>query len=191
MRLFVALEIPAEVRGKLADLIQELRASPAPAGVKGPRWVRAENLHLTLKFIGESASERLAGIRAALAGVRSANQAELACRGLGFFPHEKRPQVLWAGLEASPNLTQLVEDIDAAVAQTGFARETRGFSPHLTLARFDPPRLEGPLRAAIAQAAAREFGSFRACAFHLMESRTKPTGAEYTRIASFPFAAEV
>lgn len=190
MRLFVALEIPAAVREKLAALIEELRALEARGAGKGARWVRAENLHVTLKFIGEAVPQKLDGIRGALAGVRAERAVELSCRGLGFFPNEKRPQVFWAGLDASANLPKLAEDIDRALATTGVPREKRAFAPHLTLARFPAPRLDEALRSAIAGAAEREFGSFGASEFHLIESKTKPSGAEYTRVASFPFTTE-
>ena len=190
MRLFVALQIPTDVRDNLAAAIQEFRDLDKRAAGKGPRWVRPENLHVTLKFIGEAAPEKLEGIRVALAGVRPDAPVELSCRGLGFFPNEKRPQVFWASLEASGNLPKLAEDIDRALAAVGIARERREFAPHLTLARFDPPRLGENFRAAFAQAGSRDFGSFQAREFHLIESKTKSSGAEYTRIASFSFTVE-
>lgn len=190
MRLFVALQIPTDVRGNLAAAIQEFRDLDQRAAGKGPRWVRPENLHVTLKFIGETAPEKLEGIRVALAGVRSDKPVELSCRRLGFFPNEKRPQVFWAGLDVSGNLPKLAEDIDRALAAVGIARERREFAPHLTLARFDPSRLEENFRAACAQAGSRDFGSFQAREFHLIESKTKSSGAEYTRIASFSFTIE-
>jgi RNA 2',3'-cyclic 3'-phosphodiesterase len=189
VRLFVALEIPSAVRDNLAALIGELREVAAQMRGKGPRWVRPENLHVTLKFIGEAAPEKLDAIRGALAKVWSASPVDIQCRGLGFFPNEKRPQVLWAGLDVSSNLPQLASDVDRALEAVGFAREKRAFTPHLTLARFDAPRLTEELRAAINNASSRELGSFVAREFHLIESKTKSSGAEYTRIASFPFTA--
>ena len=190
MRLFVALEIPSAVKENLAAAVREFREVSEGVKGKGPRWVRPENLHVTLKFIGEAAPEKLDAIRSALACVRSEHRVELQCRGLGFFRNEKRPQVFWAGLDASENLPKLADDIDCTLAGIGFAREKRALAPHLTLARLDPPRLDEKLRAAIAKAASREFGSFHASEFHLIESKTKPSGAEYTRVASFPFAVE-
>ena len=190
MRLFVALEIPAVVRDNLAALIRDLRATAQLVPDKRPRWVRPENLHVTLKFIGEVDAAKLEPIRGALSTVRSDRPVDLWFRGLGFFPDEKHPHVLWAGMEASPNLQSLVADIDGPLAALGVAREERPFAPHLTLARFQSPGLHEKIRAAIQKDAAREFESLRTNEFHLIESKLKPSGAEYTRVASFPFAAE-
>jgi 2'-5' RNA ligase len=189
MRLFVALEIPAAVRDNLAAQIKELRDLSAQVADKRPRWVRPENLHVTLKFIGEVSPAKLEGIRGVLAAIHSVAPVDLQFRGLGFFPNEQHPRVLWAGIAATPNLPSLAADIDSALEKQGVAREERTFTPHLTLARLEPPGLHENLRAAIQQNSRREFGSFEACEFHLIESKLKPAGAEYTSLASFPFAA--
>jgi 2'-5' RNA ligase len=185
VRLFVALEIPTAVRENLAALIRELRAIAPQA-----KWVRAENLHVTLKFIGEVSDTKLEAIRTALGGVRSNLPVTLEFRGLGFFPNEKHPRVFWAGIEASTSLKALAADIESAAEKLGIPQEKRPFSPHLTLARFESPKLTDPFRAAIAANVAREFGSLRTNQFHLIESKLKPAGAEYTTLQSFPFAAE-
>jgi 2'-5' RNA ligase len=188
VRLFVALEIPAAVRDNLAALINDLRAADASSSKNKARWVRPENLHVTLKFIGNVDAGKLDAIRGALAEVCSGSAVELRFRGLGFFPNEKRPRVLWAGIEASSNLAPLVASIDARVEKLGIPRETREYSPHLSLTRFDPPGVSEGLHAAVQESAGREFDAIRAGEFHLFESKTRPTGAEYTRLASFPFA---
>jgi 2'-5' RNA ligase len=185
MRLFVALEIPSRVRENLAALIRDLRAFAPQA-----KWVRSENLHVTLKFIGEVPETKVATIRIALAGVHSDQPVELDFRGLGFFPNEKHPRVFWAGIEASPNLKTLTANIDEGTEKLGIRREQRPFSPHLTLARFESLRLSEKLRAAIQENAGRDFGSLRSSQFHLIESKLKPTAAEYTTVESFPFVAE-
>jgi 2'-5' RNA ligase len=183
VRLFVALEIPSAVRENLAALLESLRAvSPRT------RWVRPENLHVTLKFIGEVPETKLAATRSALAGVRSDQPVTVDFRGLGFFPSEKRPRVFWAGIEASSNLKTLAADIERVVEKLG-PREQRPFSPHLTLARFELPGLPDKLHFAIQENRAREFGSLRTNQYHLIESKLKPSGAEYTTLESFPFAA--
>jgi len=185
MRLFIALEIPVAVRENLAALLKSLQAISPETG-----WVRPENLHLTLKFIGEVCETKLAAIRSALATVRSDRPVTLRFRGLGFFPDEKHPRVFWAGIEASPNLKTLSADIDKATERLGIPREQRPFSPHLTLARFGSPGLPEKLRAAIQENAARELGSLRTSQFHLIESKLQPSGAEYTTLESLPFVAE-
>ncbi|HEX8872687.1 MAG TPA: RNA 2',3'-cyclic phosphodiesterase, partial [Candidatus Acidoferrum sp.] len=109
MRLFVAIQIPAGVRAALAAFLKELRGI-APLA----KWVRAENLHLTLKFLGETDSSRLGAISKSLCSVRSPRPVDAAVSGLGFFPEDRRSRVFWAGLEASPNLKTLAADIDHA-----------------------------------------------------------------------------
>jgi 2'-5' RNA ligase len=184
MRLFVALEIPSAVRENLAALLKSLRAvSPQT------RWVRPENLHVTLKFIGEAPETKLAAIRGGLASVRSDSPITVDFRGLGFFPNEKHPRVFWAGIEASPNLNTLAADINRATEKLGIPREQRPFSPHLTLARFESPGPPDKLRSAIHENAARDFGSLRTNQFHVIESKLKASGAEYTTLESFAFVA--
>jgi 2'-5' RNA ligase len=190
MRLFVALEIPAAVRDNLAAQMKELRDLSAQVADKRPRWVRPENLHVTLKFIGEVSPAKLEGIRGALAAIHPVAPVDLQFRRLGFFPDDLYPRVLWAGIEASVNLPSLALNIDSALETQGVAHEERAFRPHLTLARFEPPGLHGKLRAAIQQNSEREFGSLQAREFHLIESRLKPAGAEYTSMASFPIISE-
>jgi 2'-5' RNA ligase len=187
VRLFVALEIPPAVRQSLGEFLTVLRALSSQ-----PRWVRTDNLHITLKFIGEVQPEKLGDIRVALSAVHSDRSVALDFRGVGFFPNEKRPRVFWAGVEASTNLEQLAGDIDRSLEKLGVPPGKRPFSPHLTLARFEPPGLLEKLRAAIQENAKREFGSFAVGEFHLIESKLKPGGAEYTTLETFPFVvAEV
>ena len=186
MRLFVALEIPAAVREHLAALLGSFRTI-----TKEPRWVRAENLHVTLKFLGEVAEDRLDAVRTALGAIRSEQAVTLEFQGLGFFPNERHPRVFWAGMEASANLRILAADMEAAMEKLGIPREKREFSPHLTLARFERPRLPEALRKAIGENARHDFGSLRTNEFHLIQSRLRPSGAEYTTLRSFNFAPGV
>ena len=183
MRLFVALEIPSEVRANLAALLEDLRAIS-----REPKWVRPENLHVTLKFLGEVAEAQVDAVQAALRGVRSEQSVALEFRGVGFFPNAKHPRVFWAGIEASANLRKLAADMEGLMEKCGFPREQREFSPHLTLARFERPGLPERLRGAIAENAQRDFGTLRTNEFHLIQSKLKPAGAEYTTLASFSFA---
>jgi RNA 2',3'-cyclic 3'-phosphodiesterase len=185
VRLFAALETPAEIREKLSELVKALRAVDTR-----PKWVRMQNLHVTLKFIGEVPEAKLGEIREALAEVKMDQAVEFTFRGLGFFPQEKSPRVLWVGIIASPNLQDLAKEIELRLEKVKVPRDTREFSPHLTLARFEAEGLSEKLRSAIAAHAREEFGSHRTNQFHLVESKLNPAGAEYTALESFTFAAE-
>ncbi len=187
MRLFVALEVSSAIRERFAGFTKGLRAQGAKSSAKKPRWVRPENLHVTLKFIGETSPERLDAICTVLAEVRSAESAELRFRGLGFFPDARRPRVLWARVEASPGVIWLARDIDQRLSKLGFPVERRAFTPHLTLARCEPSAISAELRAAMEREDGGDLGVLRTSEFHLIESKLKPTGAEYTTLKSFLF----
>ena len=135
MRLFVALDIPEEVRAAIGTLVVKLRDV-----CRSARWVRIEGTHITLKFIGEVPLEKTESIKTALVTVPFPAPIELLFRGLGFFPNECRARAFWAGIEASGELGALAAAVEAALEPLGIAREQRAFSPHLTLARFDSPR---------------------------------------------------
>ena len=182
MRLFVATDIPEEVRSAISAAVAKLRPSAPKA-----RWVRIEGLHVTLKFIGEMPSEKLGATRSALSSVPARTPINIRFRGVGFFPSPRRPRVFWAGVEAGPELSELAAAVEAALHPLGIAREERAFSPHLTLARFDPPNPQNALHAAIEKSSPLEFGATTATDFHLYQSVLKPGGAEYTRLATFPF----
>lgn len=153
------------------------------------KWVRPENLHVTLKFLGETDPGKLRAIQKALSSIQDASAVTLSFRGLGFFPNEKRPRVFWVGMDGSGNLKTLADAIDREMHKLGFALENRPFTPHLTLARFEPPGLAPQLAATVKDNSAREFGSLTAREFRLIESKLKRTGAEYTTVQSFPFVA--
>jgi RNA 2',3'-cyclic 3'-phosphodiesterase len=185
LRVFIALDIPADVRAAIGALIRRLQPS-----CRAARWVRVEGMHVTLKFIGEAPEERVARVKAALAAVRSAAPVEMRFAGTGFFPNERRPRVFWTGIHATPNLAELATEMEQRLELLGIPREQRAFHPHLTLARFDSPtglaRLLDELRAA----GAPELGAARTSEFHLYQSVLKRGGAEYTKLATFAFAEE-
>ncbi len=185
MRLFVALEIPQAVRENLSALIHDLRPMAPQA-----RWVRAENLHVTLKFLGEAAPAKLDAIRKTLSGVPGEGPISLNYRGLGFFPDERRPRVFWAGIAAGPELVRLAGEIESRLEAAAFPRERRTFSAHLTLARFSEPGSTEKLRSAVRECGTLGFGEHLAREFCLFQSELRPAGAQYSKLASFPIAAE-
>jgi 2'-5' RNA ligase len=190
LRLFVALQIPDSIRNDYAALIDDLRRLDAKASPKKPKWVRPENLHVTLKFIGHVDPSKLDPIRTALTNLQLPQDIRLHFRNVGFFPNAKRPRVIWGGMDASENLTPLAHAVDRQIATVGFPSEGRAFTPHLTLARLDPPGISAVLQASIEKHATRDFGVLHTSEFHLIESKLKPMGAEYTTLQSFSFVSK-
>jgi RNA 2',3'-cyclic 3'-phosphodiesterase len=186
VQLFVALDLPDDVRHALGELIARLKPNCSAA-----KWARPEGMHVTLKFIGHAIADgdaaKLNATRAALAAMRSAGPVEMRYCGVGFFPDARRPRVFWCGVEASANLAQLAADIERALEPLGIPREAHAFVPHLTLARFKSPDGVDALVRSTAEFAKRDFGEARETQFHLFESKLKPGGAEYRKIESYSF----
>ena len=192
MRLFVALDIDAEIRARIAQFMDGVCAFAPDA-----RWVSAESLHLTLKFIGEWPPEKLADLQRALGGVRG-QPAEITFSGTGFFPTPKSARVFWIGIQAGPELASLAGAVDAATYLLGIEKEQRAFTPHLTLARTGsgrPQRMSSDranasfrrLQEKLAAMPAPVFGKMTAREFFLYESKLSPKGAVYTKLANFPW----
>ena len=175
MRLFLAVDLPAELRSRLEGLQRELRSLLPQA-----RWVRPEGIHLTLKFLGEVAPERVEELcRCVAEALPRLAPWEVEARGLGAFPSLQRPRVVWVGVEdPSGRLFELQRRLERGLVPLGFPLE-RGFVPHLTLARVKgsaralPPRADG-------------FGRLRVEEVVLFRSELRPEGARYSRLRAFP-----
>jgi len=189
MRLFVALDIPDAVRQAIVDYVHELRRDAPDA-----KWVRDESYHITLKFIGEWRRD----VREVIDALQTVETSPvtLAMRGNGFFPSARSPRVFWIGIEADANLVPLAHKVDEACSTLGIERESRAFSPHLTLARSGSgsprPRKDERtvpsmkcLAERIAAMPTPEFGTIHATEFFLYESKLSPNGAKYTKLKSF------
>lgn len=172
LRLFVALELPVAVRDML---LAEM------GGVVGARWQRDDQLHLTLRFIGEVDRHVAADVDAALAMVNF-QPFELTLGDLGSFDHRGRIDCLWVGVRPREAVTALAQRVDAALARVGIPRETRAFVPHITLARL------GRDADSIGDFLAKRLMTVRfpVSGFALWESRLGHGGAEYEVIARYP-----
>lgn len=126
IRLFIAIDLPESVKQEMARLC---------CGLPGARWVGTEQLHLTLRFIGEVDGGLFRDIRERLVEVRS-EPFTLQLDGVGFFPPRGKPRVIWVGLKKSSELLQLRCRIESCLVAIGLEREGRKFSPHITLARL-------------------------------------------------------
>lgn len=138
-RLFVAAPLPDETSAAVARLVHDVRAAGVPGGGRDVRWVRLDGLHLTLRFLGPTAEERVEPAATAVRAVaRSQPPIDVAIDGAGAFPPTGRPRALWLGItDGSDRLAELAMAVDAALVAAGWTFDPRPFRPHLTLARAD------------------------------------------------------
>lgn len=182
MRLFVALDIPEEIRERLRQYVERMQAFAPDA-----RWARIESLHVTLKFIGEVKEEKLPAIKSALAQIK-AQAFQVEFKDIGFFPSPKSARVFWAGVSASDALPQLALATETAAEKVGIARENRAYHAHLTLARA-PEGVRHCFRLLQERLSAEEaphFGTMTAQEFFLYQSQIMRGGARYTKLQRFP-----
>jgi 2'-5' RNA ligase len=182
VRLFIAINVPADVRERIHAAAEPLRgAAPDIA------WTPPERLHLTLKFLGERPESEVAPLAAMLRRVGERHAVlPLTIEGGGAFPSLARPRIIWAGVAADPRLELLQHDVESACAELGYEPEGRAFRPHLTLGRARGGVDAPAARVAISRAA-------RAMALHeevdvesvdLMRSDPGPGGPRYVRLAA-------
>ena len=187
LRLFVACELPPEMKTALASLQEALRKKGAPR----VRWVRPEGIHLTLKFLGAVPQENVAAIRDALAPtVQGIPPLALSLADVGTFGDRRGPRVLWVGMQGDLEpLGRLQQRVDKALEPLGFPPERRAFSPHLTLARV-PDRMgrdeRQPLRELAKATPVPSAPAVTIRELSLMRSILGPGGAVYERLAAFP-----
>jgi 2'-5' RNA ligase len=182
-RIFVAVELDAPLRQAITDL--ERRLEDAGARL---RWVKPENLHFTLRFLGHISDAQLNRVKtAACAAAQGVAAFRIALAGLGAFPNARRPQVVWVGIgKGGDNLRDLAERLDDTLARQRFPKEPRGFQPHLTLARVKEPRLWGDIGPVLGQFERVEVGEQEVRSLLVMESLLRPQGAIYTQVEEVP-----
>jgi RNA 2',3'-cyclic 3'-phosphodiesterase len=182
MRSFLAVELASELRARLVAVKGELARHGAAV-----RWVRDDQLHVTVKFLGNISEAAMSELRAALApSLASAPPLAVTARGLGAFPDLRRPRVLWAGVGCPP-LAAIAAAADDAATRFGVTPEARAFHAHVTLGRVN-----GTVRwAALGrEIAARADETFGACTFRELvafRSDLRRDGALYTKLWSIPF----
>jgi 2'-5' RNA ligase len=181
IRSFVAVEVPGRVRQQISELLVVLRRQP----LSSVRWVRPEQMHLTLAFLGEVTSDFITAVQGAL--VKAAPTipgfaAQLG--GLGAFPGLGRGRVVWAGMKMGKNeLVALQREVTRVLVGVGYVPEARPFSPHLTLGRLREPANVAPVGQA-----RFESEPFDVDRVVLFRSVLRPEGPVYTRLAEFPLA---
>ena len=178
VRLFVAIDLPAAVKHRLGDLC---------AGLPGARWVAPEQLHLTLRFIGEVDNEIFADVAEALA-TASVAPFPLRLSGVGHFPPRGAPKVLWAGVEDGESAARLHRIIEARLRDLGLPPDGRRFSPHVTFARLKATPI-GRVRDFLAINGPFATEGFPVSEFHLYSSRLGSGGAIHRIEASYALTA--
>jgi 2'-5' RNA ligase len=187
VRVFIAMPLPDSLLKQLAGLQRRLEEQMPHRSV---RWVQTNGIHLTLEFLGDTPTDKLPGIKQALAAVaRSAPVSTFTVGGISCFPNTYRPRVVWVGVqEPTGRLAALQDAIEEVMVPFGFKPEGRGFTPHLTLgrvgrkARRDEVTRVGEV---VAGTEVDQLAEITADRFELIRSALKPTGAEYTTLETF------
>jgi len=187
LRAFIAVEIPQRSHDAIERQIAPLRQI---LGNDLIRWVPSENMHLTLKFLGEAAAAHLNFLKQMISQVAGAHAPfDLQIGGLGCYPNRRAPRVIWVGIHAPPALAALHKNIEAGASRLGYDADERAFSPHLTIGRLRQNANPADLPKARDALNATQLGAIdiaRVDAVHLFKSDLTNGGSIYTKLFSAP-----
>ncbi len=191
LRAFIAADLTPAVREAVAQVSRNLQQKLAGLPL---RWVAPENMHLTLKFLGDVSARNLRLLEEMLAGeARQHTAFEFGVGTLGAFPNPRHPRVLWVGVSGPDALQRLHAGIENAMARLGYPREQRPYQPHLTLARVArnaPAAVIRQISQVLRQETVGYLGSVRVEAIHLYRSDLSPQGPRYTRLFTAALATD-
>ncbi len=174
-RLFVALDLPDTIKGPLGSLMR---------GLGDVRWMSDDQLHLTLRFVGELDNGQANEVADALSLVPGL-PFDLRLKGIGHFPPRGEPRIIWAGVERQPELTAFKRRIDRALQQVGVERDTKKYAPHVTIARLRRPPTQAGLATFFMRHSLYQSQSFPVSGFKLYSSWLDGVGADYQVEASY------
>ncbi len=182
MRTFIAIDLDPPLKDGLKALVRGL--APLAENI---RWVQAEGMHLTLKFLGETTDDKAGAVAAALQAIAAGRpRFTMRLAGTGAFPPGRRlPRVVWVGVEAGPQLPAVQKEIEAAASGLGFEPELREFHPHLTLGRVKSPGRMERLLQEMESLKSRDFGEMEVGRLTFYRSVLAPGGAEYSVLGEF------
>ena len=188
VRSFLAIKLPIQV----IDAIEDLKGRLADAGIRA-RWVRPEQVHLTLRFLGDVPAVKFDSIRSCLTDVtEGVAPFSLSVQGLGVFPGIRRARVIWAGIGGETGLLEMLHArLEESLEKIGFAPETRRFSPHLTIGRMKKPPSPAMLTGAIRDCGQYSPLPFKVQGIHLIKSRLTKHGPVYSELGSVVFESPV
>ena len=180
IRTFIAIELPVEVKQAARQIQNRLRES-----IEGIRWVKHENIHLSVKFLGNVEENRINDIAAAVKNaVKDISVMILKTGHLGIFPNEKRPRILWLGIEGDVReFIRMSKNCESELAKLGYEKDAREIKPHITVGRIRSSKKQKGL-VTILKDIPIESIEFRADALKLMRSELNPNGAVYTNLRS-------
>ncbi len=181
MRLFTGIALEEEAKRNILKEMKPFMKAGTPI-----RWTAEDNIHLTLKFIGEVGDSLAAPIGAALQAMPMPAPFSLRLRGFGKFPPGDAVHILWVGVEESPGLGALFTGIEDALAPLGIGRDARPFHPHLTLGRNQSRYNFRKLFALLAEKSGLFLGEWAVSAFQLFSSRLTPSGPVYATLKEIP-----
>jgi 2'-5' RNA ligase len=186
-RAFIAIDLPESVKSFLSEAQEALKSYGF-----GVKWVRPQNIHLTLKFLGDTATADTDKIAEAMTlAAMNCPIVSLTAKGIGVFPNVRRPRVIWAGLNGRvQTLANLQQTLNAHLANLGFATDTRAFKSHLTLGRVKGKIASDRMIAAIDKLKELESESFETHAVILFKSELRPSGAVYTKVQRIDFQGQ-
>jgi 2'-5' RNA ligase len=184
LRLFVAIGLPEPIQDGLRNLQKKLKPFARDA-----KWVNPDGIHLTLKFLGYVDHSKLPEIENVLHAAEIFSPVTVRISGISYFPNPRRPNVLWVAVQA-PDLLPIQKSIEENLIPLGFEQEKRGFSPHLTLARFRDPHGWLPLVRETDRLKEGMSEEFTAERFSLYRSILHRQGAEYTIMKTFYFSGK-
>lgn len=187
VRTFIAIKLTPEIISNISGVQEELKKS-----VIEVKWVKPENIHLTLKFLGHITPEELEKVKLATREtLKPFAPFEVSVSGLGAFPKIEYPRVIWVGIDkGKKELTKIASRIEENLAKIGFAKEKRGFSPHLTLGRIKSLKGGERLIETFTKLKASNLGSMRVTKISIMKSELKPLGPVYTSLEEIDLKGE-
>jgi RNA 2',3'-cyclic 3'-phosphodiesterase len=181
IRCFVAINLDERLKRDLYHATEELRDMQCDV-----KWIPMENVHITLKFLGDTPEEFIPKIGERLAAVSGTHTPfSMKLHGAGVFPDRRRPRVVWIDILDSDELTKLQKKVEESLVFIGFKEDNRPFTPHLTIGRVRSPKGNASLVRMVETLKENDFGIIKVEKISLMKSDLKPSAAQYTSVAEY------
>ena len=184
IRCFIAIDLSVQIKKELGELIGTLKSNNSDI-----KWVMSENLHLTLKFLGNTPEEGLPEISGSLTSIVSSYKPfTIKICGTGIFPNRKNPRVVWVGVQDSAIMKDLKSEIEKSMSAFGYEEENKEFTPHLTLGRVHSHKGMISLMNELSKFEGKDFGTMDVNGILLIKSELRPKGPEYTCLKDLRFS---